>query len=65
MARLAPTRYNTLCDEEVNVRGTMHVLDLARRYAVWKVDYRLDIIGVWCFADPLEESQPADRPLFP
>ncbi|NBU63997.1 MAG: NAD-dependent epimerase/dehydratase family protein [Chloroflexia bacterium] len=68
LAAMAGPRYSVqhpLLYEEVNVRGTMHVLDLARRYAVKGMIIASTSSVYGALPTPWEESQTADRPLSP
>ncbi|MCX6015709.1 MAG: SDR family NAD(P)-dependent oxidoreductase [Chloroflexales bacterium] len=68
LAAMAGPRYSVqhpLLYEEVNVRGTMHILDLARRYAVKGMIIASTSSVYGALPTPWDESQTADRPLSP
>jgi UDP-glucuronate 4-epimerase len=68
LAAMAGPRYSVqhpLLYEEVNVRATMHVLDLARRYAVKGMAIASTSSVYGALPTPWDESQSADRPLSP
>jgi len=68
LAAMAGPRYSVqhpLLYEEVNVRGTMHILDLAHRYAVKGLIIASTSSVYGALPTPWDESQTADRPLSP
>jgi len=68
LAAMAGPRYSVqhpLLYEEVNVRATMHVLDLARQYAVSGLAMASTSSVYGALPTPWHESQSADRPLSP
>jgi UDP-glucuronate 4-epimerase len=68
LAAMAGPRYSVqypFLYEEVNVRATMHVLDLARRYAVKGLALASTSSVYGALPTPWHESQSADRPLSP